>query len=249
MKENWKKNVIEKYLLLFFIFILFNSCKEETMVVTSDAKRQIFKLDFSVRDIVFNDKPTETYINASFFAPGISDTPDVYINGVKMVNFIIDSSNNNIDLYGWCSNIPFKSKTSFIISSGSKATTGTFIMPSKPYNVTCSGIPLTDSIPVWSEFTAIPVDSIYHFKWECDNYDYFSVHINYGGNFHAMLFDKEFVRIKTSDWTIGDIPLSLYIGVFKGIIFKPGTKPNYTGTYGSGYVSATYSTEFRYVPN
>jgi|GEM_PF-6946494 len=72
MIKDRKKNAIVKYLLIFFMFMLFNSCKEETMVVTSDAKSQFFTLDFYVRDVVFKDKPTETYMRAYLSAP---DTP------------------------------------------------------------------------------------------------------------------------------------------------------------------------------
>lgn len=128
-------------------------------------------------------------------------------------------------------------------------TTGTFIMPSKPYNVTCSGFPLTDSIPDLTVTTKLPVDSIYHFKWECDSYDFFSVCTGPGESWGATLFEKEFTRIKSSDWTHWEIPGGLFITVYNETKIEPGIMPSYSGSYGSGYVSATYYSEFRYVPN
>jgi hypothetical protein len=246
MKKFCNTSIVLKYLFFLYVIMTFNSCKEDTIISVSDANRQFFRLDLKARDKFYIDKQTETFITAYFYASSTNDTPLVNINGHKMETFYYSGSNS--DLYGQL-HILYQSKVVFSISSGNKVTTGTFIMPSKPYNVTCSGFPLTDSIPTGTPYTKIPVDSIYHFKWDCDNYDYFGVLTGQGESWGTALFEKEFTRIKSNDWTHWDIPYGLFITVCKETKLEPGITPPYSGSYGSGYVSATYYTAFRYVPN
>jgi|GEM_PF-6104198 len=247
MKIICNTSIVLKYLFFLYVIMTFNSCKEDTIISVSDANRQFFRLDLRVKDKYYFDKPTETYISAFFYAPSTNDTPLVNINGHKMEKFYHSGSNS--DLIGELFNFPYQSKVVFSISSGNKVTTGTFIMPSKPYNVTCSGFPLTDSIPTGTPYTKIPADSIYHFKWDCDSYDYFGIRTGQGESWGATLFEKELIRIKSNDWTQWEIPSGLFVTVYKETKLEPGITPPYSGSYGSGYVSATYYTAFRYVPN
>jgi len=234
-----------QYLLMVLFLITLLSCKEETILEVSDAEKQFFNIRFDLRSIVSHDKPRSIKMYSYFTAFNTDVQPDIFINNTKIEEFYKNDGN----VYGQHDSIPYTPIIKFSVSSGKKVTTGIFILPTVPYNVTCSGFPLTDSIPAGTPYTKIPVDSIFHFKWECNNYDYFGVRTSYGEGWGTTLFEKEFTRIKSNDWTHWDIPYGLFITAYKGDILAHGTKPPYTGTYGSGFVSAGIYSEFRYVPN
>jgi hypothetical protein len=235
MKTN---NILLSVLTGLIIILSFSSCKEENPISHTDEYSVFFTLKFHSLILPENGVLVEKII-VDFIAMNSLSKPKLVVNDEIVDVPIIDSLNKKVYLSGI---INIASQLNFKITSNGKSTSGFFIMPQPVTNVRCNGLFLTSVVGLPTNYGrgSIPTAEAYNFSWEGNGTSYYLY--THSGSY---LGNSTSFRLITTGFNDSYIGISSIIG--KNV--QTGDKPNFVGSYGSGYVIAERKGSFFYNPN
>lgn len=220
------------------ILLSFSSCKEENPIGYTDENSVFFTLKFNSRIVPENGVLVEK-IFVNFIAMNSLEVPELKVNDEFIVLPGFDSLNKKVYLSGI---INFATQLNFNITSNGKSTSGFFIMPQPVTNVRCNGLFLTSVVGLSTNYNreSIPSSEAYNFSWDGNGTSYFLY--THSGSYFGNSTSFQLITTGFND---------IYIGISSiiGRNVQSGDKPNYVGSYGSGYVLAEREGSFFYKPN
>jgi hypothetical protein len=226
---------------------IFFGCEKNEIVSVSDENKQVFHLEFKAEEKYLQNKIVGNHIRVIYEAINTLEVPTVIVNNDTLKGFGIDSTNKKLNSYA--TYIPDAEYINFQILGNGKITKGLYKMPEHVKNLTCNGfrfLPIlelaNDSLFYSIETSA---DSNYTIKW--DNVaEYYSVKLVDFTVYQGI--DTQFVHQASATSFGAGKPTTIIVTSYKDLVLQTGDKPNFSGTYGSGYVVGSRAVRYRYEP-
>ena len=209
---------MKKIIFIIILTALLVNCDEEDNPV-SPGIQTIFSLHF---DAGMNNGIMN--VDVDFMTNNLSEIPTVTINDQNIIEFVFDQGS----ILGELRNIDYSDTYNYSISAGGKTTSGIITMPAMPDSIRCNG-----SILIEGDNNNISAASSFHFTWECTNYDYFVCEYRNDENREEITSDTEITFSSDESNNI-----EFRIKSMTGPMVSSGNKPNVSGDYGDGYITA-----------
>jgi len=241
-------NVYISYLIMLFSLNIFLGCEKDEIVSVSDENKQVFYLKFKAEEKYQQNKVVGNRIRVIFEAINTLEVPTVFVNNDTLKSYRIDSTNKK--LHSYTTYTPDAEYINFQILGNGKITKGLYKMPERVKNLTCNGfrflpiMELANDSPFYTIETS--ADSKYTIKWDNVSEYYF---VKLSASYTAYKgIDTQFVHQASFTGFGAGKPTTIIVTSYKDIVLQTGDKPNFIGTYGSGYVVGSRAVRYRYEP-